>query len=363
MVPDARLKNLILLGYLPTPHCLSRCSWPRHTPNFTAIGASNRPDSGRHSSFKSFRSRKRGVIFPFFHDFPPPRARPINIICTEPVTFSLLTIHHTWYSVLARATRTCSLYSLPTWWLVTQSIISWPEVFKTIEISSPTVVDSIQLTPVTVISEFLHQCHDGHYCHIISNNPNAITSMSTSSIQLYFTEWSTIRMIWIKDRVSWWISDRVATKQPSTIDLPSRVLPVMPRNHGQKEFLIKAPFTGRIEKEKGCSEPWRASFQYYNRKIKSVSRLDAQRGPYWVQRNPQVRNHIIHPRTLQLVYSNISESYEFYKVIKKNKNQKTKKWVRKRRRKGKGGKGKECQAMFVCTAKTVRTFVDIASSW
>ena len=57
-----RLIFLIPLGYLPTPHCPSRCYGSRHTPNFTAIGASDGPDSGQYSSFKSFRSR-RGVIY------------------------------------------------------------------------------------------------------------------------------------------------------------------------------------------------------------------------------------------------------------------------------------------------------------
>jgi len=49
---DAQLRLLLPLGHLPTPHRLSRRSRSRHTPNFTAIGASDGPDSGQHSAFK-----------------------------------------------------------------------------------------------------------------------------------------------------------------------------------------------------------------------------------------------------------------------------------------------------------------------
>ena len=54
-------KIFIPLGYLPAPHCLSRCPRPCHTINVTAIGASGGPDKGQHPSFKPFRSRRRGV--------------------------------------------------------------------------------------------------------------------------------------------------------------------------------------------------------------------------------------------------------------------------------------------------------------
>ena len=49
---DAQLRLLLPLGHLPTPHRLSRRSRSRHTPNFTAIGASDGPASGQHSTFK-----------------------------------------------------------------------------------------------------------------------------------------------------------------------------------------------------------------------------------------------------------------------------------------------------------------------
>ena len=52
---------LIPIGYLPTSHPLSRCHRSCNTPDFTAIRASDGPDSGQHSSSKSLRSR-RGVI-------------------------------------------------------------------------------------------------------------------------------------------------------------------------------------------------------------------------------------------------------------------------------------------------------------
>ena len=61
-ISDARLRILIPPGYLPAPHCLSRCNRSRHTLNFNAIGASHGPESGQHSSFKSFQSRRRGMI-------------------------------------------------------------------------------------------------------------------------------------------------------------------------------------------------------------------------------------------------------------------------------------------------------------
>ena len=80
----SRLRFLIPLGYLPAPHHLSCCSRPRHTPNFTAIRASDGPDSGQRSTFKFFRSRRSVIhcyMFPLFNHFPP--LRPINIICNE----------------------------------------------------------------------------------------------------------------------------------------------------------------------------------------------------------------------------------------------------------------------------------------
>ena len=49
---DAELRFLLPLGHLPTPYRLSRRSRSRHTPNFTAIGASDGPDSDQHSTFK-----------------------------------------------------------------------------------------------------------------------------------------------------------------------------------------------------------------------------------------------------------------------------------------------------------------------
>jgi hypothetical protein len=48
----ARLWFLIPQGYLPTPYRLSRCYRSSHTPNFTAIGANDGPDSVQHSTFK-----------------------------------------------------------------------------------------------------------------------------------------------------------------------------------------------------------------------------------------------------------------------------------------------------------------------
>ena len=55
-------KTLDTLGYFPIPHRLSRCYRSCHTPNFTTIGARDGPDSVQHSTFKPFRSRRRGVI-------------------------------------------------------------------------------------------------------------------------------------------------------------------------------------------------------------------------------------------------------------------------------------------------------------
>ena len=159
MISNVWLRFFIPLGYLPASHRLSRCSRPRHTPNFTTIRASDGPDSVQHSSFKSLQSRRRGVIhcyiFPLFYHFP--RLRPVNIICNKPVTFSLLAyvyiMHCTPYSP---AQLSHTPYCLPT---------QLDPGLESLKFSWPPHHLRVPSVSVSLARQ------DGHYYCLISSNP------------------------------------------------------------------------------------------------------------------------------------------------------------------------------------------------
>ena len=137
--------------------------------------------------------------FPSSNDVPPPR--PINIICNEPVTFSLLTTYASYMTLRAS-------YCLPTQWLITQSIISLPGVCND------------QLTPPSLSS----------FCVSITTRHGALLSraitppITSHCSQLYPSSYIPIAG-WSMIRVSWPLIPRSQSQVGPSHQLSSTYIP------------------------------------------------------------------------------------------------------------------------------------------